>query len=57
LFNAGLFFWEKFWLLVGWMLSPLSRMSKKSFGCGKSSNQSANPVSRFGVDVFPMTVN
>src|ERR1700742_1835942 len=30
-FSSSLFVCEKFWLLVGWMLSPFSRIPKKSF--------------------------
>src|SRR2546421_5673223 len=56
LFSAGVLFCENTSLLVLAMFSPLVRMSKKSFGCGKSSNQSDHPMSRFGVLVFPMIV-
>ena len=45
---AGMLAREKLLPLVGRMLSPCSSGRKKSSGCGKSWNQSANPVSTIG---------
>ena len=45
---------EKLFPFVGGCSTPFSSGLKKSSGCGKSWNQSANPVSTSGVDWLPM---
>ena len=55
-FSGLMLICEKFWLFVGWMLSPFKKKSKKSFGCGIV----LEPVGESGVQVrgrlFPITV-